>query len=149
MLRALTKLSGHPRVIFDVETLETVSVIEGSIDSQVYLALHNARGAVWSAMGEVSSRGIQLYQFLAELRGRRSYGPRYVETLARRGYRFIAQVDDSGGGVLAPSHGIAAGQVNVLPREVALPDEAVAPQLDAGLANPPADSSTTSAATTA
>ena len=57
------------------------AVIEESIDSQIYLALHNARGAVWSAMGEVSSRGIQLYQFLAELRGRRSYGPRYVETL--------------------------------------------------------------------
>jgi len=59
--------------------------------------------------------------------------PRYIETLARRGYRFIARVDDSDGGVLAPPHEIAAGQVNVLPRAVALPDEAVAPQLDTGL----------------
>jgi hypothetical protein len=57
------------------------SRLEGSIDSQIYLALHNARGAVWSAMGEISGQGISLYAFLAELRGRRSYGLRYVETL--------------------------------------------------------------------
>ena len=31
--------------------------------------------------------------------------PRYIETLARRGYRFIGQVDDSGGGVPAAPRG--------------------------------------------
>jgi hypothetical protein len=56
-------------------------LIAGVIDSQVYLALHNARGAVWSAMGEVSYACTLLYGFLAKLRGRHSYGFRYVETL--------------------------------------------------------------------
>jgi hypothetical protein len=68
---------------------ETVSVtweqaraaLEDAIDSQIYLALHNARGAAWSAMGEVSYRCTELYTLLAALRGRRSYGFRSVETL--------------------------------------------------------------------
>jgi hypothetical protein len=55
--------------------------IEEAIDSQIYAALHNARGAVWSAMGEVSYRCAELYILLALLRGRRSYGFRYVEQL--------------------------------------------------------------------
>lgn len=55
------------------------AVIEGAIDSQIYLALHNARGAVWSAMGEVSYRCTTLYGFLGQLRGRMTYGFRYVE----------------------------------------------------------------------
>jgi hypothetical protein len=55
--------------------------LEGAIDSQIYLALHNARGAVWSAMGEVTHCGTVLYALLAALRGRRSYGLRYVELL--------------------------------------------------------------------
>src|SRR5439155_3542949 len=46
------------------------ALIEEAIDSQIYLALHNARGAIWSAMGEVSYRGTVLYGFLAEPRGR-------------------------------------------------------------------------------
>lgn len=56
-------------------------MIEQVIDSQIYLALHNARGAVWSAMGEVSFQCSGLYSFLARLRGRNSYGFRYVEAL--------------------------------------------------------------------
>jgi hypothetical protein len=56
-------------------------MIHGQADSQIYLALHNARGAVWSAMGEVSFQCAQLYTFLASLRGRKSYGFRYVEQL--------------------------------------------------------------------
>jgi hypothetical protein len=60
---------------------EARELIEGVIDSQIYLALHNARGAVWSAMGEVSYACTLLYGFLAKLRGRHSYGFRYVETL--------------------------------------------------------------------
>jgi hypothetical protein len=44
--------------------------IEECVDSQVYLALHNARGAVWSAMGEISYQCADLYTLLARLRGR-------------------------------------------------------------------------------
>ncbi len=55
--------------------------IEECVDSQIYLALHNARGAVWSAMGEISYQGADLYTLLARLRGRESFGFRYVEHL--------------------------------------------------------------------
>lgn len=55
--------------------------IEEAIDSQIYLSLHNARGAIWSALGEVSYRTTELYVLLAALRGSRSYGYRYVEQL--------------------------------------------------------------------
>ncbi|GHO45838.1 hypothetical protein [Ktedonospora formicarum] len=55
--------------------------IEEATDSQIYLSLHNARGAIWSALGEVSSRAMELYVLLAALRGSRSYGYRYVEHL--------------------------------------------------------------------
>jgi len=55
--------------------------IEEAIDSQIYLSLHNARGATWSALGEVSYRATELYVLLAALRGSRSYGYRYVEQL--------------------------------------------------------------------
>lgn len=55
--------------------------IQEAIDSQIYLALHNKRGAVWSAMGEVSYRCAELYTLLARLRGRESFGFRYVEML--------------------------------------------------------------------
>jgi hypothetical protein len=57
------------------------AVIEEAIDSQIYLRLHNARGATWSALGEVSFRAAELYTLLAALRGSRSYGYRYVEHL--------------------------------------------------------------------
>src|SRR5207249_3612798 len=56
-------------------------MIQGMVDSQIYLALHNARGALWSAMGEVSGQCSELYTLLARLRGRNSYGFRYVEQL--------------------------------------------------------------------
>ena len=55
--------------------------IEECVDSQIYLALHNARGAVWSAMGEISYQCADLYTLLARLRGRESFGFRYVEHL--------------------------------------------------------------------
>src|SRR5437868_15345799 len=48
-------------------------LIDGVIDSQIYLTLHNARGAVWSAMSEISGACALLYGFLAKLRGRHSY----------------------------------------------------------------------------
>ena len=58
---------------------EIEAALSEAIDSQIYLALHNARGATWSAMGEVSHRCAALYTLLAQLRGYRSYGFRYVE----------------------------------------------------------------------
>ncbi len=56
-------------------------LMEEAIDSQIYLALHNARGATWSALGEVSYRVTALYGFLGQLRGRLTYGFRYVAEL--------------------------------------------------------------------
>jgi hypothetical protein len=69
--------ASRPEVVTATEE-QARAMIEEAIDSQIYLALHNARGAVWSALGEVSYRATVLYGLLAELRGRRSYGPRYV-----------------------------------------------------------------------
>ncbi len=60
---------------------EARAVIDEAIDSQVYLALHNARGATWSALGEVSYQLARAYTLLAQVRGRHSYGFRYVELL--------------------------------------------------------------------
>jgi hypothetical protein len=58
-----------------------IHCIQEAIDSQIYLALQNARGATWEATGEISYRCTELYTVLASLRGRRSYGFRFVETL--------------------------------------------------------------------
>jgi hypothetical protein len=55
--------------------------IVSAIDSQIYLAAHNARGATWSAAGEVTYKLPAIYETLARLRGRRSYGFRFVEQL--------------------------------------------------------------------
>jgi hypothetical protein len=55
--------------------------IEEAIDDQIFLSLHNARGATWSALGVVCFRAMELYVLLAALRGSRSYGYRYVEQL--------------------------------------------------------------------
>lgn len=52
--------------------------IEEAIDSMLYLTLHNARGEYWSAAEEITSRLTSLYTLLACLRGRASYGLRYV-----------------------------------------------------------------------
>jgi hypothetical protein len=60
---------------------QVAAAIAEAIDSQIYLALHNARGATWSAMGEISYRCTELYTLLARLRGRQSFGFRYVEAL--------------------------------------------------------------------
>lgn len=57
------------------------AVVAGAIDSQIYLSLHNARGAVWSAMEEIGYQCSELYTLLALLRGRQSFGFRYVQEL--------------------------------------------------------------------
>jgi Nucleotidyltransferase domain len=57
------------------------ALIESAIDSQIYLALHNARGATWSALGEVSHVCLSLYELLAALRGRCVHGFRLAESV--------------------------------------------------------------------
>jgi hypothetical protein len=64
-----------------VSWVQARASIEEAIDSQIYLSLHNARGAIWEALGDVSFRATALYVLLAALRGSRSYGYRYVEQL--------------------------------------------------------------------
>jgi hypothetical protein len=60
---------------------EARSTILGAIGDQIYIAANNARGATWEAMGNVPSHTASLYELLARLRGRRSYGLRYAEVL--------------------------------------------------------------------
>jgi hypothetical protein len=63
-------------------TLEAATeFFSGMPDSQIYLTLHNARGAVWSAMGEITYEAGELYTFLARLSGAESYGFRFVERI--------------------------------------------------------------------
>jgi hypothetical protein len=47
----------------------------------LYLTRNNARGALWEARGNLAHLGSFVYQLLGRLRGRRTYGFRYVETL--------------------------------------------------------------------
>ena len=78
LARLIAETPGKP----ELPTLEeAVRFFEEFPDSQVFLALQNARGAVWSAMGEVTYQAPQLYTFLARLRGVASYGYRHVEQL--------------------------------------------------------------------
>lgn len=60
---------------------EARATILGAIGEQAYIAANNARGATWEAMSSVASQTWLLYELLARLRGRRSYGCRYVESL--------------------------------------------------------------------
>ncbi len=57
------------------------AVIREAFGDQLFLARHNARGSVWSAMGTISYECTQTYELLGRLRGRRTYGYRYVEEL--------------------------------------------------------------------
>src|SRR5262249_53455103 len=74
-------LAGIKEESIEVPWEQARTMIEEAIDSQIYLSLHNARGATWSALGEVSYRATELYVMLAAFRGSRSYGYRYVEQL--------------------------------------------------------------------
>ncbi len=65
-----------------VETVESATaVIHDVIGEQLFLARHNARGSVWSALGEVAQYCTLTYELLGRLRGWRTYGFRYVEDL--------------------------------------------------------------------
>ena len=60
---------------------EARATIMGAIGEQIYIAVNNARGATWEAMSSVPHHVAQLYEVIARLRGRRSYGFRYAESL--------------------------------------------------------------------
>jgi predicted nucleotidyltransferase len=60
---------------------EARATIMGAIGEQTYIAANNARDATWEAMASVPPHVAQLYEVLARLRGRRSYGFRYAELL--------------------------------------------------------------------
>jgi len=70
---------------------EAADFIAGMVDDQIFLTLHNARGAVSSAMGTVSHLAVELYTFLARVRGVDSYGLRYVEQLLTPEERALLQ----------------------------------------------------------
>ena len=60
---------------------EARAAIMGATAEQIYIAVNNARGGTWEAMSSVTDRVAQLYEVIARLRGRRSYGFRYAELL--------------------------------------------------------------------
>ena len=65
-----------------VETVESAAaVIREAIGDQLFLARHNARGSMWSARGNITGLLTSAYELLGRLRGRRTYGYRYVEEL--------------------------------------------------------------------
>jgi hypothetical protein len=65
-----------------VETVESASaVIREALGDLLFQARHNARGSIWSAMEQSASHSVHLYELLGRLRGRRTYGFRYVEEL--------------------------------------------------------------------
>jgi predicted nucleotidyltransferase len=57
------------------------AVIHEVIGDLLYQARNNARGALWEARGNIAYHCSFVYQLLGRLRGRRTYGNRYVETL--------------------------------------------------------------------
>lgn len=57
------------------------AVIHEVIGDLMYQARNNARGAQWEARGTLANQCSLVYQLLGRLRGRRTYGFRYAETL--------------------------------------------------------------------
>jgi hypothetical protein len=68
-----------------VETVESATaIIHDAIGEQFYRARTNARGSVWSALGDIADYCTRTYELLGRLRGRRTYGLRHVEELLTR-----------------------------------------------------------------
>ena len=64
------------------ETVESARpIISEAIGDQPFMARHNARGSVWSATGNISYLVVKTYELLGRLRGKYTYGHRYVEEL--------------------------------------------------------------------
>jgi predicted nucleotidyltransferase len=60
------------------------TVIYGVIGDLLYQARNNARDSLWESRGNLAYQCSLVYQLLGRLRGRRTYGFRYVETLLTR-----------------------------------------------------------------
>jgi hypothetical protein len=76
-LTRLVERAPHEKI--ETSLHDARQVVEEAVDSMIYLTLHNARGAHWSAAGEVSGQLQSLYTLLARLRGVESHGFRAVE----------------------------------------------------------------------
>lgn len=64
------------------ETAESAATaIDDLTADLLFASRHNARGSVWSATGTISTLCTSAYELLGRLRGRRTYGYRYVEEL--------------------------------------------------------------------
>lgn len=59
------------------------AVIHEVIGELLYQARNNARSALWESRGNIANQSASVYQLLGRLRGRRTYGWRYTETLLR------------------------------------------------------------------
>ncbi len=57
------------------------AVIYDAIGDLLYQARNNARGSLWESRANMTSQCALVYQLLGRLRGWRTYGFRYVETL--------------------------------------------------------------------
>jgi hypothetical protein len=57
------------------------AMIYDAIGDLLYQARNNARGALWESRGNMTYQCSLVYQLLGRLRGRRTYGFRYVEAL--------------------------------------------------------------------
>jgi predicted nucleotidyltransferase len=57
------------------------AAISDAISDLLYQARTNARGSLWDARGNIIEKCTSIYELLGRLRGRRTYGFRYVETL--------------------------------------------------------------------
>jgi predicted nucleotidyltransferase len=63
----------------ELSLLDPSAELSCAIDSQIYVTLHNARGATWSAMGELVHRLGRLYALLAAARAIQVFGLREME----------------------------------------------------------------------
>lgn len=64
------------------ETADSAAAaVSGMICDLLFLSRHNVRGSVWSATGTISDLCTSTYELLGRLRGRHTYGNRYVEEL--------------------------------------------------------------------
>jgi hypothetical protein len=78
----LARLVAASTAVVPAETVASARpIISEAIGDQLFMARHNARGSVWSATGNISYLAVKTYELLGRLRGRRTYGFRYVEDL--------------------------------------------------------------------
>lgn len=97
--RILVDRDGHAAEVVAASRPEAVRVnreeareeLACAIDTQIYAALHTARGALFSAQGELAHRAQRLYALLARLRGREVFGFRGAEAVLDRRERGLLE----------------------------------------------------------